>query len=159
MRFAVFYYAPVLVWMLVIFSFSTGLGTAEHTIGLLQRLLEVWSPEAAKHFTPVQLEYINYAVRKLAHLTEYAILTLLVLRAFQQGRQRLQWKAVVGALLISIAYAATDELHQSMVPNRTASVRDVLIDSIGGAVVLAVAAGWFSMKAVERKVLKSDGEN
>src|SRR5438094_366780 len=75
------YHAPVLAWMGVIFVFSTGLGTAEHTIGLLQRFLETWFPEAAKQFSPVQLEYLNYIIRKLAHATEYAILTLLALRA------------------------------------------------------------------------------
>jgi len=139
--------------MAVIFAFSTGLGTAEHTIGLLQRLLEAWSPEAAKQFSPIQLEYLNYIIRKLAHVTEYAILALLTLRALQQGRPTLQWKAVFGTLAMSIAYAATDELHQSLVPYRTASVRDVLIDSAGAAAVLVLSVGWFGLKAFERRTV------
>jgi VanZ family protein len=145
--------------MAAIFAFSTGLGTAEHTIGLLQRLVEAWSPEAARHFTPVQLEYLNYLIRKLAHVTEYAILTLLAFRAFQHGRPNLQWKAALGALTLSIAYAATDELHQAMVPYRTASVRDVLIDSLGAAIVAGLAATWFWVKAFERKALGVERAN
>ena len=89
---------PVIVWAAVIFTFSsipslnTGLGT--------------W----------------DTILRKGAHMTEYAILGLLLLRAL--GRE-------LPALAVGIAYAITDELHQHFVRGRHASPIDVAIDTVG----------------------------
>jgi len=70
-------------------------------------------------------------LRKGAHVTEYAILGLLLLRAV--GRE-------LPAFLIGVAYAITDEVHQHFVQGRHASPVDVAIDSAGillGIVLLA----------------------
>ena len=70
-------------------------------------------------------------LRKGAHVTEYAILGLLLLRAV--GRE-------LPAFLIGVAYAITDEVHQHFVQGRHASTVDVAIDSAGillGIVLLA----------------------
>lgn len=69
-------------------------------------------------------------VRKLAHVGEYAILTLLLIRAFRlygfsYGRVLLM------AAVISALYAISDEIHQTFVPGRSGIWRDILIDSIG----------------------------
>jgi VanZ family protein len=61
-------------------------------------------------------------LRKCAHVTEYAILGFLLLRAV--GRE-------LPALLIGIAYAASDELHQHFVHGRHGSPVDVAIDAVG----------------------------
>jgi VanZ family protein len=61
-------------------------------------------------------------LRKGAHVTEYAILGLLLLRAV--GRE-------LPALLIGVAYAITDEVHQHFVSGRHSSPIDVAIDSTG----------------------------
>jgi len=61
-------------------------------------------------------------LRKCAHVTEYAILGFLLLRAIGN-----EWLA----LLVGIAYAATDELHQHFVPGRHGAPIDVLIDTAG----------------------------
>ena len=70
-------------------------------------------------------------LRKGAHVTEYAIFGLLLLRAV--GRE-------LPAFLIGVAYAITDEVHQHFVQGRHASPIDVAIDSAGillGIVLLA----------------------
>lgn len=59
---------------------------------------------------------------KTAHLVEYAVLYLLARRAFPTDAR---------ALLFCLAYAASDEWHQSFVPGRHPSALDVLIDGIG----------------------------
>lgn len=59
---------------------------------------------------------------KTAHLVEYAVLYLLVRRALPSGPK---------SLLFCLAYAASDEWHQSFVPGRTPSALDVLIDGTG----------------------------
>ncbi len=77
-----------------------------------------------------------FLARKLAHFTEYALLTALWWRAL---RTRVATRrAVVAAVVISVAYAATDELHQSTVESRHGTPVDVLIDSAGALTAAAL---------------------
>lgn len=76
-------------------------------------------------------------LRKLAHAAEYAVLMLLWWRALRHVGG-LESRAVAAAWTIAVAYAATDEWHQSFVTGRHGSPLDVLIDA-GGA---SAAALW-----------------
>jgi VanZ family protein len=71
---------------------------------------------------------IDFVGRKLLHMTEYGLLWWLTLRALDHKRPAL-------AALIAIAYAATDEYHQTFVHGRHGTPVDVLIDSAGVALV------------------------
>lgn len=73
----------------------------------------------------------DLVLRKIAHAGEYAILGALLVRAL--GRPPV-------AALIGIAYAVTDEIHQSFVPGREAAPLDVLIDTVGVLVGVHLAA-------------------
>lgn len=64
----------------------------------------------------------DLALRKLAHVGEYAVLGALLLRALS---------ATGPALVLGVMYAVTDEIHQHFVPGRTASALDVVIDAVG----------------------------
>src|ERR687888_2190157 len=76
----------------------------------------------------------DYILRKLVHISEYAVLCLLWWRALREvGPER---RALTVAVLISFAYACTDEFHQTFVHGRHGTPVDVGIDSIG----LAAAA-------------------
>lgn len=84
------------------------------------------------------LNEIVFAIRKGAHLTEYAILALLLWRARRKpvrGDTR-PWKGVEARFAVTIValYASTDEFHQAFVPSRQASVWDVLLDTCGAVV-------------------------
>ena len=131
---------PAVLWMGVIYVASTDLGSAEHTSRVIEPLVRWIKPDAS----PEQFELVHFLVRKAAHLTEYAILGLLVLRAVrmssaaQTNPRSLRLLGI--ALLFSAAYAATDEFHQSFVAQRTACVQDVLIDTTGALVGLAIAS-------------------
>jgi VanZ family protein len=81
-------------------------------------------------------------LRKGAHVTEYAIFGWLLLRAL--GRE-------FPALGIGIAYAITDEFHQSFVRGRHASPIDVLIDTVG------LAIGIFVIKALRPRPVSDPG--
>jgi VanZ family protein len=65
---------------------------------------------------------------KLAHLTAYAVLGFLLARARGAGRAAL-WLPI----LLGLAYAASDEIHQSFVPGRSADPFDWVADAIGVA--------------------------
>jgi VanZ family protein len=91
-------WGPVVVWAVVIFAFSSipSLGTG----------LGVW----------------DLVLRKLAHMTEYAILGALLARAL--GRPAI-------AVLTGVLYAVSDEIHQTFVRGRHGVWYDVLIDAVG----------------------------
>jgi VanZ family protein len=109
-------WVPVVAWAALIFalssipSLSTGLGT--------------W----------------DYILRKCAHMTEYAVLAVLLLRAC--GSYGWAWTGAV-------AYAATDEFHQTFVRGRHGSPIDVGIDAVGAALGLGVWA-WLRSPARSR---------
>jgi len=71
-------------------------------------------------------------LRKLAHVTEYFLLTVAWVRA-------LGWRPGLAAVL-SIAYAGTDELHQTLVHGRHGTPVDVLVDAIGVTLALVYYA-------------------
>jgi VanZ family protein len=71
----------------------------------------------------------DYVLRKCAHMTEFAILGILLWRALG---------AELPALVLAVAYAGTDELHQLFVRGRHGSVIDVGIDTVGVLIGLAL---------------------
>jgi len=77
---------------------------------------------------------LDLILRKLAHMTEYALLTLLWAWAL---RPVTRWN-VVAAALIAVAYAASDEFHQTFVEGRSGAASDVLVDSVGVVIALAL---------------------
>ena len=108
----------------MIFAASTSAMSADNTGVLLHAILP-------SSITPALFETIHFAVRKAAHLTEYAIFGILLFRALRAGRTGWSWRWALGAIVIASVYAMTDEWHQSFVPSRTASMVDVLIDATG----------------------------
>ena len=77
---------------------------------------------------------IDLVGRKLVHMTEYGLLFVLWLRA-------LGWRRPAVAAALAVAYAITDELHQTHVHGRHGSPIDVLIDSTG------IAIAWLIWRA------------
>lgn len=78
---------------------------------------------------------IDYPVRKAAHMTEYAVLGVLVL-CFLLGYEGLQKKPYLLSHIIASIYAISDEVHQLFVPGRSGRFGDVCIDAIGAALGL-----------------------
>ncbi len=75
---------------------------------------------------------------KWLHLVEYGGLGLLVSRALL-GEGMTRARAVLVAVLVASAYAASDEWHQALVPSRSSDALDWVADAIGstlGAIVL-----------------------
>lgn len=91
-------WGPVVLWAGLIFAFSS--------VPSLSSGLGSW----------------DLVLRKIAHLTEYAILGALLLRAAAAP-----WVAIaLGAL-----YATSDEIHQHFVRGRHAAWYDVVLDTVG----------------------------
>lgn len=133
---------PLLFWMGLIFLGSTDHGSAGHTSGFIEPLLHWLLPWASQD----AIESIHFLIRKSAHITEYAILGGLALRAIAPRQPRAfaekRWKLAAAALVIAALYAASDEFHQSFVPSRGASVHDVLIDTCGACLGIGALLLW-----------------
>ena len=126
----------MIIWTVVIFTASTDLMSAEHTSRFIGPFLRWLVPEiSAATILAVQL-----FARKLAHITEYAILAALLLRALRPAPEMAMTRAAGTAFIVAAGCAALDEFHQSFVVSRTGSPVDVLID-VGG-VLIGLAIYW-----------------
>lgn len=77
-------------------------------------------------------------LKKTTHAVAYAILTWLYMRALR-GRWDDTVVRVVG-IVLAVAYAISDEYHQTFVPGRSGSWVDVAIDGVG--ILVATAVDW-----------------
>jgi VanZ family protein len=132
------YWLPLLVWLGVIFFGSTDLMSAEHTSRFIVPFLRWLKPDISIE----TLASIHFAIRKSAHLSEYAILALLLLRAsihmIKLKRAMLILYACVWVACFLVA--VTDEFHQAFIVSRSASAADVMIDGIGAILELLIGA-------------------
>jgi len=140
-RTLVLYWMPVIAWMSVIFLASTDLMSAQHTSRFIGPFLRWIAPQ----ISPEMIQQVQFAVRKAAHVTEYAILAALLMHAFSAGARALRWRDALLAVFLAGAFAAGDEYHQSFIASRTGAAGDVLIDITGamlGALICWGLIDW-----------------
>mgnify|MGYP002867680921 CR=1 FL=1 len=94
-------FLPPLVWMVLIFIVSS-------------------VPDLPSN----KVDALDFFIKKTAHFLEYTFLFLLWYRALGE-------KNPTRAIIISLIYSFTDEIHQLFVPGRTGMLRDVGIDASG----------------------------
>ncbi len=130
------YWLPVFIWLGVIFAGSTDIFSTEQTSRYLVPFLRWLDPQ----ISPSTIATVHFALRKIGHLTEYAILAALFWRALRSARNLPAKMSTlfVGVWVACAILAAIDEFHQSFIASRTASLNDVLTDSLGAAVGLAI---------------------
>lgn len=103
------FWIPVILWAILIFAFSS------------EAL-----PPTSRFYWP------DFVVKKTAHIIEYGVFALLLYRAFINSGANKK-KAAVYSIIIAVAYAFTDEYHQSFTPGREPRIRDVVFDTIGAS--------------------------
>lgn len=133
------YWAPPVLWMAAIFLFSTDLFSGSNTGGIFYRFFHLFIPSLTlEEFRPW-----NFLIRKLSHFTEYAILAMVVFRAFRFGSpQRWRWTWAASTLIVVAFYALLDEYHQTWTVTRVGSIYDSMIDVSGGATALFLLWLW-----------------
>lgn len=135
------YLIPVIIWMIFIFYMSgkTGQESSGQSgkISLfITNLLEKVRQDPAQEMQNLQ-DILELVIRKAAHMTEYAILFLLSYLAMvkiSMSQSRFYNRSI--AVLISLLYACSDEMHQLLVPGRSGRMIDVGIDMAGVLIVL-----------------------
>ena len=139
----------VLFWLLLIFTLSHApsdasteqsktivnqiIGNTNQTNNTEVVEIENNAPIELKEDSP-DIEYLNYIVRKIAHMSEYFILALLVLNVIYQFKEKIDYKYYIMAISFCVVYATTDEFHQTFVTGRTGQFSDVLIDTLGASI-------------------------
>jgi len=130
-------WAFVFCWMVFIFMFShqEAAESSEMSLGVVDKVIvtvdEVY-PQAEYDY-----EEVHFLVRKTAHFSIYAFLGVLVTNAlYLQGWKviRVEWLA----LLCCMLYAISDEVHQLFIIGRSGEARDVLVDSGGAGIGIAL---------------------
>ena len=112
--------------------------SAGHTSRFFEPLVRRLWPSAS----PETVYALHVIVRKCGHLFEYGVVALLAYRALRAGR-RPRWSSrwAVVAVAVAAAFAATDELRQSLTTTRTGTPGDVAVD-VAGACLAMLALRW-----------------
>ncbi len=152
----------ILLQMSFIFIMSTDLGASGGGMGgrLLRFLLSVNEALFPKLDCDSRLmisEVANIIIRKLAHLTEYAVLGGLVFAFLSTYIIPPDRKYYLSAAF-SFLYAMSDELHQYFVPSRSCKFTDVMIDTAGAFLGAAVCEILYRLIMRERRriIVKKD---
>jgi len=154
----------VALWLGVIRLESTDLASAHNTTNLLYSVLSTVAP----HIHPKFVEQLDEVLRKTGHFVGYGILGALVFLALRNtNRDRLRpllqrpwgiylrdwWRGewVVIGILFTIVTAAYDEIHQTFIPSRTGRWQDVVLDTLGAAVI-QVGIYYVTRRAFKRRL-------
>jgi len=126
-------------WAGCIFVLSTSFFSSAQTSRIIVPFLH-WLLPNASHRT---IGNLHAVIRKLAHITEYAVLFLLLFRGPMKGHP-------IMALAICGVYAMLDEGHQMFVPSRTPAFHDVALD-FSGALVASLVMSVISTPSASAK--------
>ena len=132
----VFHTILVILWMFVIFNFSSQTGTKSTktsdvvTSMVVNVTTNVTNKDISREEAKKKVEDSTFLVRKTAHFTEYLILGILVFQLLSDYT-KISKKTIIFGLLICYLYAVNDEVHQIFIPGRTAKVMDTFIDGAG----------------------------
>lgn len=100
-------YLPILLWAGLIFFLSS-------------------QPTLPGH----EVFNLDFLIKKTGHIFVFGVLFALIYRAGMQNKLSSKTATIV-AVLLTVLYAISDEYHQSFVTGRTATVKDVLFDTLG----------------------------
>ena len=121
-------FVPLVLWLALIFALSSQ-----------ARLIDIQDDTGEKLFY------------KIAHFIAYAILAWLWWRALAPQRQT-SWPVLWAALVLTVLYAISDEVHQSFVPGRHPALYDVLFDA-GGALAMVLLIRYSGFLRVKSPIL------
>lgn len=155
-------FIPALIIMYCIFSFSAQDGTSSSRLSsqvsyqAIYTLNDVLNMDLSEKQVTRAVNRIHFYVRKAAHFTEYMLLAMsIALPLYVYGVRNLWLLLSVG--IICVGYASLDELHQLFVSGRGASVRDVMIDSLGSftGIILMNILCYITRKSIAEPLMNT----
>ena len=131
----VIFWALAIGWVAVLFIFSGQTGAESGELSLwLTHLVQRLFP-----WIPLTTDALEHLLRKLAHFSIFAVEGFLLCLAMMESFRDKGAGALLSGILCT-AVAAANELHQSFIEGRSCEGGDVLIDSAGALLGIAVAA-------------------
>jgi len=130
-------WASLIIWLLLIFSFSQQPASESKLLSSNVTKSVVETVEKVSPDKKLDVDKVHHTLRKNAHFFLYFVLGVLVVIAFR-NIMRSRGLLVGGSFLFCFVYACTDEIHQLFVPGRGAQVSDVLLDSAGAGLGIAI---------------------
>jgi VanZ family protein len=147
-KLALEYWAPLLVWILIIFLFSTDIFSSAETSKVIVPALTFFFPS----LTLQELDLWHGVIRKLGHITEYFILALFAYRSIRHEQPDLAQAKLMTIVFIALA-AGFDEIHQRFTLFRTPSPVDVGYDCLGAVCALWLITTYETWRLRTRSVL------
>jgi len=135
-----------ILWLIVIAMESSAYFSAHNTSRILYPILHFLFGLSRASFEP-----IHFYIRKGGHVFGYGLLSVLLFRAWRETLPALgnpnwtfRWAniSVLGTALV----ASLDEWHQSYIPSRTGTVRDVILDTCAGIGAQVLLFFWANPK-------------
>lgn len=126
------YYLPAIIWMIFIFIMSNTTGT--NSANQSNFFVEIIT-----NFIKIEPSILSFIIRKTAHMSEYAILLLLIYYGLSKNKFNFQ---LLNSFIITFFYACSDEFHQLFISGRSGQFKDVLIDSCGALIMLIIIYLW-----------------
>lgn len=131
------YFIPAICWMIFIFimSHTNGNDSSSQSNFIAKLILE---------FINIDHNTLTFMIRKIAHMSEYAILLLFIYYGLYKTST---YKYLLSTtLLITFIYACSDEIHQLFIPGRSGQLIDVLIDTSGALIMILIIYLWQERK-------------
>lgn len=144
-----------------IFNFSNQDGKASSGLSkkVARKIVEVfpYTKNLSEKTKNKIVEKTQPIIRKGAHLSIYTLVGIFIMSFISTYKIHLKYKFLI-SILVGLIYASSDEIHQSFIPGRTASIIDVGIDTsgvlIGIMLVLIIISVYKSLtekKAIDTK--------
>lgn len=115
---------PVVLWAGLIFAFS-----------------------AQPNLRIAEADSLDFVLRKAGHMFVFGVLSVLLWRALSSAGVRC---AIVSSWVLTVAYASSDEFHQSFTQGRHPSPVDVGIDASGAVIALCILVLWLRARRRRR---------
>ena len=147
----------VLATMTMIFLFSSQNAekSTETSTGFVEDVLQTVLPKDEVTPELVQRTQMVIPFRKIAHFGIFMLLGFSLINAFRLTVNSKWYISYICSFLSGVIYAITDEWHQNFIDGRGATYKDVLIDSAGVIVGIAVFAGFYYLdKYIKQKSKK-----
>lgn len=127
----------VILWMALIFYLSHQPATQSNGLStsITEKVIEIVEKIAPN--LDIDIRSFNHIIRKNAHFFAYLILGVLTSNGLRNSKVE-DKRGLIIAIIISVLYAISDEVHQLFVPGRGGQVKDVIIDSTGSLVGIAL---------------------
>ncbi len=132
MKKRIIYLILVVVWMVVVFSFSNQRGDeSQQTSDVITKTVVkiFWGDLEGSELADTE-SLVSFAVRKIAHFSIYFLGGFLIFAFLNTFEIELS-KKLLFTIIWGFLFSCSDELHQMFVDGRAGQFMDIIIDTMG----------------------------